>query len=330
MDECNSNSNYNAWGKARSDVSAILRTNTRYIPISYDFSSSSKLKNIQSFLSFFNNCKKLKSGDYLIVQNHFMFFKASYPFLQRIKKRGINIVFIIHDLNGLRMNSKRLNRFEMRLLDSSIVVAHTESMKEYIYRFSTPKACYLINIFPYLINEKKIFANKTVDYCFAGNLSKSQFLQKLPDCLLSRFSLFGKTDSSLIAINNHYYGAYEADEIPFKLNGKYGIIWDGNSLDGCKGISPNGIDANYLRYNSPHKFALYISSGIPVICWKESAIAEFVIKNNLGKVIGSLADLSTIDLNENYDNLKKSVEAFRELITTGDNLRTILEKAITD
>lgn len=320
MYEKQSNSKYNAWGKARIDVQNILESHKNFFPIIYDYSSGKKITNFKAMLHFFYECKKLKIGDTLILQNQFMFFKYAFPFIQKLKRKKVNIVFIIHDLNGLRMNSKKLNWLELKMLDQSRVMIHTDMMKEYIFNFVTPVHYSVLYIFPYLINNS---INKNVekkfDFCYAGNLSKSAFLHCLPKDLSTRFCLFGKGDKSLIQQRFfNYGGAYTSDEIPFKLNGKFGLIWDGNSLDGCVGISNDGINADYIRFNSPHKFALYISAGIPVICWKKSGIAEFVINNKLGITIDSVLELRDFIINDDdYKVLIKNVLEFRKQVISG-------------
>ena len=55
-----------------------------------------------------------------------------------------------------------------------------------------------------------------------------------------------------------------------------------------------GRTGNYLRYNNPHKLSLYLSSGLPVIVWKDSAEANFVEKNGVGLTVNSLFELSEI------------------------------------
>lgn len=328
MHEMSFNNNFNAWGKARADVQKILESNVNFLPINYDCSSENKFTNFKALLRFFKECRKINKGDTLIFQNHFMFFQYAFPFIQNLKRKKINVVFIIHDLNGLRMNSKKLNWMELKMIDKSGVMIHTNSMKDFIFNSVTPFKYVILNIFPYLIDSTKKGTEKTFDYCYAGNLSKSVFLHCLPRSLCTRFALFGKGDDSIIENSNfNYCGAYTADEIPFKLNGKFGLIWDGKSLDGCKGISDDGIDADYIRFNSPHKFALYISAGIPVICWSKSGIANYVRENKLGITIDSLLELQNLKFNENeYQLLMDNVLKLREKIISG----TIFEQKLNE
>ena len=49
-----------------------------------------------------------------------------------------------------------------------------------------------------------------------------------------------------------------------------------------------------MRYNDPHKVSLYLSTGIPVIVWKDAAIADFIKENRVGILIDSLNKLDDV------------------------------------
>ena len=87
------------------------------------------------------------------------------------------------------------------------------------------------------------------------------------------------------------------------MDGSWGLVWDGISVNRCEGEF-----GDYLRYNAPHKLSLYIAAGIPIIIWKESGLAEYVIKKNLGVAIGSIADI------KNAIN-KISEEEYKKMLT---------------
>ena len=46
----------------------------------------------------------------------------------------------------------------------------------------------------------------------------------------------------------------------------------------------------FLRINNPHKTSLYLASDIPVLIWKEAALAEFIQENGCGIVVDSIYD----------------------------------------
>ena len=47
-----------------------------------------------------------------------------------------------------------------------------------------------------------------------------------------------------------------------------------------------------MKYNNPHKLSLYIAAGIPVIVWKQAAVAKFVQDHNIGLTVNSLKEIS--------------------------------------
>jgi len=73
---------------------------------------------------------------------------------------------------------------------------------------------------------------------------------------------------------------------------------------------------------------LYLSLGLPVIVWKEAAIASFVTENQLGFTIGSFDELEKIAENVTENEYKKYVLNIQNL---SNKVRTgfFLNKAIT-
>lgn len=83
----------------------------------------------------------------------------------------------------------------------------------------------------------------------------------------------------------------------------------------------------YLRYNSSHKAALYLSLGIPVILWSQSALKDYVLDNNLGIVVDSLEELANTLENlpeEKKQSILKSVKDFADVLRNGDTIRPIV------
>ena len=95
-------------------------------------------------------------------------------------------------------------------------------------------------------------------------------------------------EQNITSLNVEYKGAFLPNEIPSKLEGSFGLVWDGDSTDGC-----NGASGDYIRYNNPHKLSLYISSCLPVIVWSQAAIADFVRQHNIGFCVDKLIDIRT-------------------------------------
>ena len=133
----------------------------------------------------------------------------------------------------------------------------------------------------------------TTDYydasvCFAGNLAKADFLTKL-NLTKHQLILFGPNPSNNYPQNIAYQGQKTPEELPKFLQQSFGLVWDGDSLSSC-----TGTFGEYMKYNNPHKVSLYLSSGLPVIIWKEAALADFVEKHHVGLTIADLNDLDDL------------------------------------
>ncbi|QFS34603.1 hypothetical protein LV515_06955 [Limosilactobacillus vaginalis] len=121
-------------------------------------------------------------------------------------------------------------------------------------------------------------------------------------------------------------GQFSPQKLPSHLNGDYGLVWDGVSSETCKGMY-----GQYLRYNTPHKFSLYISSGLPVIVWDKAAIAEFVKKYNVGLTISNLNDIDNLlhsVPSSQYKELQKNVIKVAEKMRNGQFLTTAINDLI--
>jgi hypothetical protein len=334
MKEIDKNSKFNAGGKARWDVTKVLERIPNIIPITFNYSPKSKLLVLINLIKFERQVdKRVKANDFLIIQNQFRLFPLSFSMFHRFKKRHISIVFIVHDLRGLRTNNFKFDKKEMELFDETFLIVHTNAMKSYVLSKSKPLGIGVLDIFPYILtldNQRKILPFDSTVFCYAGNLDKSSFLLQIPEKFRDKFSIYGQTSSPFLYKKFQYKGAFSSDVIPLMLVGKFGLIWDGNSLNGCKGTNKIGINADYIRYNSPHKLSLYIASGIPVICWEKSGIAQFVKNKKIGVCISSITELFVPSFLEkiNYDELRKNVGALEKSVVNGDCLFFVLRELI--
>ena len=114
--------------------------------------------------------------------------------------------------------------------------------------------------------------------------------------------------------------------MPYVLDGQFGIVWDGNSIDSCEGAS-----GNYLRYNNPHKLSLYMAAGIPVITWHEAAIADFVKKHAVGITVRSLRELPEAlkaISDKQYEEMKSSILQIQEQVISGYYFNRAIDAAL--
>lgn len=206
--------------------------------------------------------------------------------IKNAKNKNNKIIILIHDLNQLRQNDNH-NIEAIKLSD--IIIVHTPAMKDYLLSQGYTQEIRILQIFDYLNDtEIKKDKEKVLNYTisFAGNLQKSTFISNLTFNKV-KLKLFGIGIEN-IKLNKgvEYVGCFPPNKLLEKLNTNFGLVWDGESVDSCEGAL-----GNYLRYISPHKFSMYIAAGIPLIVWSKSALAEFVIENQIGIVIDSLNDL---------------------------------------
>ena len=115
------------------------------------------------------------------------------------------------------------------------------------------------------------------------------------------------------------------DELIKNLKGKYGLVWDGDSIETC-----SGGKGEYLRINNPHKLSLYLAVGLPVIIWDEAAEAEFVLRENVGFTIKSLYELSekmALISDDDYEIMKKNAEVVGARLRNGKYMTNAIKKA---
>ena len=327
--------------KATADISVIAdKMGFNRVNIKMDTTVKSAIGKIERQLGYFRDWKKaeklITKGSILLLQHPF-----HYPQLTRertlksIKKKGVKIISIVHDveeLRAFRFNDYYKHEFEVMVELADVIIVHNDVMKSwFVSRGQDSNKLISLEIFDYLQEEQQ---TKQVEFersiIVAGNLdtTKCGYIGKLGEIENIKVHLYGPNFNEDLrkAENIEYHGSFPVDEIPSKLNSGFGLVWDGESIDGCRGES-----GQYLKINNPHKLSLYLSSGIPVIIWKAAAEAKYVEENGVGITVDSLRELSVI-LNslssERYQELVENVKAKQSLIQTGYYARTAIDSAL--
>lgn len=308
---------YTASSKAKIDCEKIAEKvgfhNIGLKPTFYQNRVIGRLKTVLSNLVAF--CRMPKYGEAFL---QYPVFGYKWQ-VQLAKKNDNQIITIIHDFNILRgMSSDFSDKVYLELSD--VLIVHTPQMGEWCRKNINCTNIVVLSIFDYL-NDKKYdtdkqlpdFSNMTV--AFAGNLRKSPFLDKLKAEHIT-FELFG-IGAEQRRLNGCcvYKGCFPSDELSAHLNSRFGLVWDGESVKTC-----TGIGGEYLKYISPHKISMYLSCGIPVIVWRQSAMAGFVLEHQVGITVDSLTELET-ELGrlseEEYKILKKNALNVKEKLLNG-------------
>ena len=245
-----------------------------------------------------------------------------------IKKN--EVIFIIHDVNALRSFQDADIKNEINELNlAKSVIVHNDIMGRALQKLGLKVPWISLQLFDYLLpNIPHRTFKKGTAVAFAGNLGKSKFLLNPEmETLGVHFNLYGPNfNEELIKWKNvSYMGSFPPNEIPFKIEGNFGLIWDGTDIRTC-----DGSTGTYMKYNNPHKLSLYIAAGLPVIVWKQAAIAEFVATNKIGITVDSLTDVAEKiqALSEKeYDVMNVAVRKLQKEVVKGSFTKRCLETA---
>ena len=332
----------NAGNKARNDVEEIVKREG-YQPLLLTVDDWYHMGTVKAqrhkAKALAQAFSQLKSGDQLLIQFpmlHHSFFTTRL--VRKIQRRGVQVYFIIHDLEALRyanLDTVPLKyKIRVHLQESSLlkvadgVIAHNPIMKSVLVEKGIPEHKLVsLEIFDYLIPnyQEKDGLSKGQPIIVAGNLAqeKAGYLYQLP--ARPAYNLYGVGfDESRALANETYFGSFLPDELPAALEGGFGLVWDGDSAETC-----SGVFGEYLRYNNSHKASLYLASGFPLVVWKQSALSRFVLENGCGIAVESLHDLkATIDYlsDEDYQDLVEKTKYIGKKIRDGFFLTNALNK----
>lgn len=256
--------------------------------------------------------------------------------LQKLKtNKNAKFVSLIHDVEELRQfmfSDYYKHEFEFMLKHSDVFIVHNEKMADFfIKKGVSEEKIVVLEIFDYLqSSECKASPEFVRQITVAGNLDtkKCAYLGQLKQLKGIDIQLYGPNfDKKMKNCENIYYGgSLPPDKIPEKLTSGFGLVWDGTSIDGCKGET-----GEYLRYNNPHKLSLYLSSGLPVVIWSGAAEANFVKKYGVGIVVDTLFELPSkmaAITEEDYINMQKKTTELANKLVKGYFMETALRKAL--
>lgn len=265
------------------------------------------------------------------------------PLIKR--RKNAKFVALIHDLESLRGGIAGVTEVSARTREMSdnsllkkfdVIICHNEHMRQYLaeHGFSPDKLINL-DIFDYLTGVERVQPEKcdTPSIAIAGNLAigKCAYIYNIFENGSNRdlkVNLYGiNFEESRQNSNMVYHGSFKPEELPEKLDGDFGLVWDGNSAATCAGNT-----GEYLKYNNPHKTSLYLASGMPVIVWRQAAIADFVLQNEVGIVVDSLYEIED-KINQispaDYSAMCSKVQAVSDKIRNGYYTEKALGKAVS-
>lgn len=310
----------NAGGKAKNDAFDIMHS-LGFKP-SYQPSKSRLIRIIQQLISM-----AFIGNDSVLFVQYPSVSRPMMNFLVKKIKRIKCSILLVHDLRSIQGHTSEYKN-EIDIINCfDYVIAHNSQMKNYLVNEGCTSKIYELNAFDYLHDVDRELMNN--DYngsiCFAGNLTKSSFINYLNVIDNVKFYLYGQCNIEPNYSNTLYGGLLPSDEIVYKLEGNYGLVWDGPSIETC-----TGDNGDYLKYNNPHKMSLYIAAGKPIITWKKAAISKFVIENKIGFAVDSLEELNEIDLQKNFAVYKDNIYKLKKNVGDGYYLKKAIKVILQD
>jgi hypothetical protein len=330
---------YDAGNKARSDaLKVLINLGYKHIPL-YRSGAKKIVILFQLICGCIRTICSANNGDNVFLQYPYYPYvvnKVIFAFLKFGKKiKKYKMILLLHDVMGLRneyLNSVEGEKCLREEIDSlnffNVIICHNSQMVEKFKSIGGTGNYKILGPFDYLYEKKAIkgeFEKNKVKIIIAGNLTKEKcsYIYNLPNYKSITLNLYGigYTGESSNKIN--YKGKFPPDELIEHLEGNFGLVWDGNSIMTC-----SGSFGQYLKYNNPHKFSLYLAAGLPLIVWSQSALAQYVLENGIGICVENLNNLDHIlgqlTLDE-YMLMRKNVLCLRKDIVVGKHLSTLLD-----
>ena len=86
-----------------------------------------------------------------------------------------------------------------------------------------------------------------------------------------------------------------------------------------------------MLFNNPHKIALYIASGMPVIVWDRSAMTDFGKEEGCGFMVSRLSEIpdKISELSdEDYEKMRNNAMRVGKDMRKGSHIKAAVERAV--
>jgi len=256
-------------------------------------------------------------------------------FLKWSYLRKVTVICLIADIDGLKSGNQELLNIEKKQLSVfRYFIVHNNAMQQWLEHFITNIKTSQLEFFDFLATPFAGERKKSFEIAFAGNLSKSLFLEKLDHLMNNNrqviLNVYGEgiTDNMQCQKMIGYKAVVEPALLPATIEGSFGLVWDG---DGS--FDRNDNLAHYMPFISHHKLSLYILSGLPIIVYAKAGSAALVEKYGIGITIDNLAEIQIkLDLisEEAYQQMRKNMQPLAQKIMSGGCLSEALDKMLNE
>jgi len=282
--------------------------------------------------------RKIKSEAIVVVQYTITCWHGKLAFWllnENIKTtKGLRIVSVIHDINRMDVSSGKLSEHEKRYFNMcDKIVVHCNNMREYLCNNGVDRnKVVVLGVFDYLLDhpiKQLVSAKSNVVNC-CGNLSshKCGCFRELKKINGVEWRLYGPNlDCEYLSESVRHLGVFPPDRLPDLIKTGFGLVWDGDSVE-----TQTGLFGVYQQYICSHKVSLYLASGIPVIVWKNSGMAEFVNDNGVGFVVSNLREIpSRISLmtEDEYSLMRLRVVELGNMLRRGEMTQLAVRECVS-
>lgn len=273
---------------------------------------------------------RMRQGDLLLVQYPYFPVKGygvARLALHLLRWKGVKTAALVHDLDSLRRIGGSAARGSDQLLlpGFEALIVHSQRMESYLRTVGVTCPMILMEAFDCLSEGKIPVREKSRMVAIAGNLAadKSGYLKDIGKVPLE-WQLYGTNWAGSDSTRIEYHGEIAPEKLPETISGAFGIVWDGDSLDGL-----TGLYGAYALLNSPHKLSTYLAGGLPVIVAKNAAAADFVAREQVGVALNSLRELPELIRTmpeEDYQRYAANARRVGAQLRVGENTKRALRK----
>jgi len=250
--------------------------------------------------------------------------------------RGAKTIALIHDLGSFRRKKLTVCKEMTRLMHADYVIASNSVMRQWLLDQGYSHPINQLGLFDYRSSEwnNNELPSQPVSLVYAGGLAmrKNAFLlQMTQKDLPCELHIYGNRDGLPGMKDNErmiFHPFMPADEFIRNIDAHYGLVWDGDTMDSC-----TGDFGEYLRYNSPHKASFYLRAGLPLVVWKEAAIAPIVESEGIGLCIDSLEHLDELLRHVTplqYATMRSHAQSIARRLNSGSFLMEAISQAIDE
>ena len=284
----------------------------------------------------------VRKGDRIVLQYP---HKKYFSFICHVARwRKAKTIALIHDLGSFRRKRLTIDKEIKRLMNADYVIASNEVMQQWLADHGYRNPTGALGLFDYRSNTQHESSATQLDngeekehptrIVYAGALSmrKNAFmLQMAKEELPYEFHVYGNR-SGLPQIQDNpqitYHDFMPAEEFIRGVDADFGLVWDGDSTDSC-----TGNFGEYLRFNSPHKVSFYLRAGLPIIIWRQAAVAPIINKEGVGICIDSIDQLKELLpqlKQEDIEQMRHNVQELSMRLKNGEFLKDAVNKAVKE